>query len=98
MLSTPEFNLSGQATPKDPACPAQGLLEKWRRGEAGLEELLPHVCHLAPLDQVEVLAQDQQERWQKGERIAAEQYLQRYPTIAAEEMAGCDLVFGEYLL
>jgi hypothetical protein len=42
------------------------------------------------------LREDQRQRWQAGERVLAEAYLQRHPTLDAESVI--DLIFQEFLL
>src|SRR5438270_99155 len=46
---------------------------------------------------VAVLAVDQRERWQGGEPIPAEVYLQRYPALQADVEKALELVYGEFL-
>jgi serine/threonine protein kinase/Tfp pilus assembly protein PilF len=45
-----------------------------------------------------VLALDQWRRWKAGERVAAEQYLQRFPIVADDPEAALDLIYGEWLV
>jgi hypothetical protein len=52
-----------------------------------------------PADEVAaVIAVDQYERWRAGERVAAEDYLPLLPAGPGLDQAGCDIVYGEYLL
>ncbi|HLJ91754.1 MAG TPA: protein kinase, partial [Gemmataceae bacterium] len=46
----------------------------------------------------ELLAADQMARWQRGQRIPAEAYLQLHPAVAADGSEAFDLVFNEYCL
>jgi serine/threonine protein kinase/WD40 repeat protein len=45
-----------------------------------------------------VLRVDQRQRWQSGERLPAEAYLQRYPALQADAEAAFDLVYQEFRL
>src|SRR5262249_9782935 len=44
------------------------------------------------------LRADQRRRWQAGERVPAEEYLERHPALRADPEGAVDLVYGEYLL
>ncbi len=57
--------------------------------EAGLSE---------PAAVARVLALDQWRRWQAGERVPAEDYLARFPHVAADPRAALELVHGELLV
>lgn len=46
----------------------------------------------------ESLRIDQKQRWQSGERILVETYLQRFPGLADDTESLVDLVYGEFLL
>jgi formylglycine-generating enzyme required for sulfatase activity len=41
---------------------------------------------------------DQAERWQRGDRRSAEDYLDRYPELQADHDSAVDLIYHEYLL
>jgi hypothetical protein len=45
-----------------------------------------------------VIAIDQYERWLVGDRVPAEDYLALLPQGVGLDQAGCDIVYGEYLL
>jgi serine/threonine protein kinase/WD40 repeat protein len=47
---------------------------------------------------VEVLLVDQAKRWEAGERILTERYLEQYPVLRSSPEALIDLLYGEYLL
>jgi serine/threonine protein kinase/WD40 repeat protein len=49
-------------------------------------------------DVAQVLAVDQWRRWQAGERVPVETYLERFPPIAAEPDAALELIYGELLV
>jgi WD40 repeat protein/tRNA A-37 threonylcarbamoyl transferase component Bud32 len=72
--------------------------QRWRKGEATVPDVLARADALTPAELAEVLAADQAERWHRGERIPAEQYLQQYPALRTDEDAVCDVVYGEFLL
>jgi serine/threonine protein kinase/WD40 repeat protein len=46
----------------------------------------------------QVLAVDQWRRWQAGERVPVETYLERFPPVAAEPDAALELIYGELLV
>ncbi|MFI5457327.1 MAG: protein kinase [Isosphaerales bacterium] len=47
---------------------------------------------------VELLCSDQLNRWRAGERIPAEAYLARHPTLHGDGESAFELVYGEYLV
>ncbi len=53
---------------------------------------------LTPTQRADEIAADQYVRWQRGERILAEEYLRLEPHLAANLDAACDVVYGEFLL
>jgi serine/threonine-protein kinase len=63
-----------------------------------LRTLLAQAGDLPASRLVEVLLLDQQQRWQAGERIPAELYLQWCPALQANAEHVLDLVYGEFLL
>src|SRR5262249_2618737 len=68
----------------------------WRHGQASdLSGFLAELVDLPTAEQVAVLLIDQRERWQRGERIPAEAYLRRFPTLEAQSEAGVELAYGE---
>src|SRR5688572_13752280 len=79
--------------------PAQELLRRWWLGQApDVGDFLAQAGELSLDDIVSVLQVDQRARWERGERIVAESYLDRYPQVAAEPEIAMDLVYGEFLL
>jgi WD40 repeat protein len=78
--------------------PAAQLEELWRQGQqprvrdflAGAAWSLTQV--------VAVLAVDQRQRWQRGEHVPAEEYLQLYPRLAVDAEKALELIYGEFLL
>jgi serine/threonine-protein kinase len=80
-----------------PADAAHQLWQLWRLGRAPeVPEFLAAHPELPQTHRVAVLRVDQQERWLRGERVGAEDYLRRCPGLP-EEYA-LDLVYSEYLL
>jgi hypothetical protein len=51
-----------------------------------------------PTQRADEIAADQYARWQRGERVLAEEYLRLEPRVAANVDAACDVVYGEFLL
>ena len=47
---------------------------------------------------VAVLSADQWQRWQAGQRVAAEDYLRRCPELGNSPDAAVDLIYGEFLI
>ncbi len=75
------------------------LLALWRRGER--PDVDAFLVREGPFEAAEVAALlhiDQQQRWQTGERIQAEEYLRRHPDLRAYPDAVVDLIYAEFLL
>jgi WD40 repeat protein/tRNA A-37 threonylcarbamoyl transferase component Bud32 len=72
--------------------------ERWRKGQASAQDVLAQADALSPTQLIQVLFADQSERWHRGERIPAEQYVRQYPAHLSDSEALCDLVYGEFLL
>jgi WD40 repeat protein/tRNA A-37 threonylcarbamoyl transferase component Bud32 len=51
-----------------------------------------------PAQLVEVVRADRRARWQRGERVPAEEYLARYPALQADVTCAVELVYHEVLL
>jgi hypothetical protein len=49
-------------------------------------------------DQATLLRFDQRQRWQKGERVQVEAYLQEQPTLQDDSEAVLDLIYNEIVL
>jgi serine/threonine-protein kinase len=81
--------------------PVRELEKLWQQGERpDVREFLQKLTQtgeILPSQVVGALCVDQWQRWQQGERVPAEVYLQMHPGLAAEEEA-FDLVYGEFLL
>src|SRR5437879_4720213 len=79
--------------------PIGQLSELWRQGQRpDVRQFLAHAVDLTLAQVVALLRVDQRERWQIGERIPAETYLQMYPGLAADPEKALELVYGEFLL
>src|SRR6185436_17875829 len=59
------------------------------------DELRPAV---SARDLVELVSLDQRERWRRGQRPAAEEYLRRFPQLLSDEELALDVIYGEFLL
>ena len=55
-------------------------------------------AELEPARLAAALRADQCQRWQQGERITAEAYLEQYPTLRSAVEYAVDLVYCEFLL
>src|SRR5262245_23923266 len=77
--------------------PAEQLCQLWKGGQAPkLDDFLSQIGPLTAEQLVEVLHIDQRERWQAGEPILAEQYLQTYPPVAENVETALDLIYSEF--
>ncbi len=79
--------------------PARELEDLWQQGQRpDVREFLQRVGNVSPEQVVRILSVDQWERWQQGERVPAEAYLQMHPGLAGAPEEAFDLVYGEFLL
>jgi tetratricopeptide (TPR) repeat protein len=79
--------------------PVARLHGLWQGGSApDLDAFLAGSEDLSPGQLAAVLRIDQRERWQLGQHIPAECYLQRYPHVREDVDGTIDLVYGEFLL
>jgi len=79
--------------------PAKVYEQHWSQGrQPGLDDFLEQAGPLSPASLAAVLRVDQCHRWQAGEDVRAEIYLQRYPKILAEPDHAIDLIFNELLI
>jgi serine/threonine-protein kinase len=79
--------------------PEQLLWHLWQQGQCpDVRQFLDSAGELSLPQLAAVLAVDQRERWQRGERIAAETYLQHYPALRADVEHALELVYGEFLI
>jgi WD40 repeat protein/tRNA A-37 threonylcarbamoyl transferase component Bud32 len=75
------------------------LEELWQHGHRpDVHQFLADCGTLAAAELAAVLGIDQWQRWHAGERVPAEQYLDRYPALQATPELALDLVYGEFLV
>src|SRR5262245_59342518 len=87
------------STPGSQESAAERLLWLWeQKKRPDLDALLAAAGPLSPDELAEVLRLDQRQRWERGERIPAEDYLARYPALGNSPEAALDLIYGEFLL
>ena len=79
---------------------ARELENLWQQGQRpDVREFLQKFTQAVPPAQiVGALCVDQWQRWQQGERVPAEVYLQMHPGLSAAQEEAFDLVYGEFLL
>src|SRR5208337_3811046 len=63
-----------------------------------LAALLAHAGKLSPARVLALLQSDQRKRWQHGERILVEAYLEHLPALQAEPEALLDFIYSEVVL
>ncbi len=74
------------------------LADRRRDGRPDVVAVLGDEDHLDTRGRVDVILADQRERWQAGERVSAEWYLEAFPDLAEDDDLAVDLVFSEFLL
>ncbi len=91
---------TGHEVPQAGAVPlARRLEDLWERGDRpDVHQFLAAAGAVPPADLAAVLGMDQWRRWHAGERIPAEDYLQRYPALAAGAEHALELIYGEFLV
>jgi serine/threonine-protein kinase len=71
----------------------------WEQGQRPDPDTLLHAAGISsPHEVAAVLAADQWQRWQAGQRVPAEDYFARHPAVAADPAAALVLVYGEFFL
>jgi predicted Ser/Thr protein kinase len=71
----------------------------WQQGGCpDVDAFLAEAGTLPPAEVAALLRLDQRQRWQRGERVRAENYLRRHPAVAADPDSAIDLIYGEFLL
>jgi hypothetical protein len=96
---TPRTPLSSSPEPASPDDPAERLWRLWQQGERpDVSAFLAQAGPLSPAQVAVVLRVDQRERWRTGERLPAEDYLERHADVRANAEAAVDLIFNEFLL
>src|SRR5215470_15527008 len=81
---------------EDPAGRLWRLWQEGQRPEVG--QFLAQAGALTPTQLAAVLRVDQRQRWQAGEHVPAEAYLERYPALQADPECALELIYGEFLL
>src|SRR5262245_29761010 len=82
-----------------PPDPSRELEELWQQGQRpDVRQFLQEAGALTPVQIIGALSVDQWHRWQQGERVPAEVYLQMHPGLAGAQGEAFDLVYGEFLL
>src|SRR4051794_23077409 len=85
--------------PLTPEPPYRRLDCLWEQGQRpDVHSFVTEAGVTSAADLASVLAVDQWRRWHAGERIRAEDYLARYPQVAADASAALALVHGEFLI
>jgi serine/threonine protein kinase/tetratricopeptide (TPR) repeat protein len=78
---------------------AQRLWRQWQEGQhPDVDKFLAQAGDLTPAQLAAVLRIDQRQRWRTGERVPAEQYLERFPALKADSECALELIYGEFLL
>jgi hypothetical protein len=71
----------------------------WEEGPPpDLNAFLAAAGILSPVQLAGVLEIDLWQRWQRGERVPADRYLDAYPAVKADPECAVRLVYAEYLL
>jgi WD40 repeat protein len=79
--------------------PDRQLWLLWRQGHhPDLDQFLAATGELPAARLADVLAVDQRERWQRGERVPVSNYLEQYPVLQEDAECALLLVYGEFLL
>ena len=95
-IETPRTRPGGSAERDGPA---RRLWSLWRQGQQPrVEDFLAQAGVHDPGQILEVLLVDQAERYRLGQGVAAEIYLDAFPTVRDDPDQAVDLVFAEYLL
>src|SRR5262245_25539393 len=84
---------------------AAELKQRWQRGAGPpLEDFLQEwsspewANSISARELASLIGLDQRERWCRGQRPAAEEYLLRFPQLAADDELALDVIYGEFLL
>jgi serine/threonine protein kinase/WD40 repeat protein len=79
--------------------PAQQLQQLWDRGDQpDVDRFLAQVGPVTAEERAAVLRVDQRQRWQGGDKVLVEAYVQRHPDLGADPEALIDLIYHEFLL
>ncbi len=99
MVDTPRTP-SGSREAADTPDPIGQFLQLWQQRQMPVVRtfLARWGGNLTPIQLAAILRIDQRERWLRGERIRAEDYLRDFPEVGADAAAALDAVYGEFLL
>src|SRR6476659_6822378 len=75
---------------------AEELARSWRAGQQPELEAFLAGRHVDPHELGRLVNIDQQERWRRGQRPTAEDYLSRFSQLAADEELALDVIYGEF--
>src|SRR2546426_148990 len=79
--------------------PDRRLWLLWHQGQRpDVQQFLAGFGDLSLAQLVAVLAVDQRQRWQRGERVPAERYLQLHPSLQADAEIALEVIYGEFLV
>lgn len=82
-----------------PTDPAERLQQLWRQGRRpDVDAFLAALGPLKPEQLAAVLRADQRQRWEAGDHVRVETYLQQHSLIRGRPDAAVDLIYAEYLL
>jgi serine/threonine protein kinase/WD40 repeat protein len=101
---SPISQVAGRSVARSPGAAAE-LGRQWRSGNAPpLEDFLAEWSSAEPRSAVStrelasLVSLDQRERWRRGQRPAAEEYLRRFPQLLSDEELVLDVIYSEFLL
>src|SRR6516164_6308906 len=83
--------------PEQPETPVSSLWQRWRQ-ERCPDFSDPAAGGLSADQALAILRYDQCQRWQAGERVPAERYLQTYTILKTDRDQALVLIYGEFLL
>ncbi|MCI0682955.1 MAG: protein kinase [Gemmataceae bacterium] len=90
---------TARTVPGDIPAISETLRDLWSKGERpDVRAVLAAHAGASPEDMLDAIVFDQRARWQSGERIPAEAYLQWFPALLADDELTLDLVYHEFLL
>ncbi len=79
--------------------PAKEFSRRWRAGaRPTLDDFLAERGTLSASELTAVARIDLRERWLRGERPDAAEYLQRYPQLATDSESAVDVIYAEFLV
>ena len=83
----------------EPTDRAAALEALWQQGDRpDLEAFVAAAGTVSPRQLADLVAVDRRERWRAGERVPAEDYFRRFPTLHADPGLALDVLCGELML